>query len=100
MRGLLITFFGAFLFIWGLGVSINYLQNMYRRNIATKPSYGDFSPQDIENQRKKMVDDQHRQMEYYERQQSAAQSQQESQKRLMESQKRQMENMKRLNEMH
>lgn len=99
MRGLIITFFAVFLFIWGLGASIGYLQNMYKKNISAKPNYGDFSPQEIERQRRKTMDDYQQQLKDYQRQQSTATSQEDAQKRFMEDQKRQMENMKRINNM-
>ncbi len=97
MRGLIVTFVGAFLLIWIFGVGINYFQDMYRRSMTTKPNYGNFSPQEIERQRKKAMEDYHRQLDNYKNQQSSSQSQQEAQKRFMEDQKRQMENMKRMN---
>lgn len=97
MRGLIITFFVAFFFIWGLGSGINYLQKMYRERLNTRTNYGDFSPQDIERQRKQAMDSYRQQMTDYKRQQTTASSQEDMQKRFMEDQKRQMENMKRIN---
>lgn len=99
MRGLIITFIGAFLFVWGFGVAVNYLQNMHKRSMSIKTNYGDFSPQEIERQRKKAMDDYNRQLKDYKRQQSSSPSQLQSQKRIMEEQKRQMEDMKRINKM-
>ena len=99
MRGLVITFIGTFLFVWGFGVTVNYLQNLHKRSMSFKTNYGDFSPLEIENQRKKAMEDYKRQLKDYKAQQSGSQSQLQSQKRMMEDQKRQMEDMKRLNEM-
>lgn len=96
MRGLIITFLGAFFFIWALGSGIGYLQKMYRGRLDTRANYGDFSPQEIERQRKKTMDDYRQQMENYRRQQTTASSQEDIQKKFMEDQKRQMENMKRI----
>jgi flagellar motility protein MotE (MotC chaperone) len=97
MRGLIITFLGVFFFIWAFGTGVSYLQNMYRRNMSVKPNYGNFSPQEIESQRKKMMDDYRRQLKDYQSQQSSSSSQLQSQKQAMETLKRQTEDMKRIN---
>ena len=90
-------FLCVFVFIWGFGMTISYLQQRHRDMIMIKPDYKDFSPKKIESQRRQVMDDYKRQVSDQKAQQSALKTQQEAQKRLMEDQKRQLRDLQRMN---
>jgi len=100
MKGLIILFICSFVFIWGLGMSMSYLQQRHRNIIGIKADYGDFSPQKIDDKRKQAMDDYRQQLKDYKSQQSSQQSQQQQQKQFMEDQKRQIKDMQRMNKLH
>ncbi|MFA6379389.1 MAG: hypothetical protein WCX16_06390 [Candidatus Omnitrophota bacterium] len=98
MKGIIILFLCVFIFIWGFGMAVSYVQQMQRNAIDVKPDYGDFSPQKIEDERKQAMDDYKKQLKDYKNQQSSYKSQQDAQKKFMEDQKRQMKDMQRVNQ--
>ena len=99
MKNLLGLFAFVFLFIWGIGVGIGYVQKMQARAFSRKPDYGDFSPSEIEANRKKLMEENKRQLQHYRNSQTNSPSNsQEAQKRFMENQKRQIEDLKRQNQ--
>jgi len=97
MKGMIITFLCAFIFIWAFGMAISYVQQMHRNAMDVKPDYGDFSPQKIEAERKQAMDSYKQQIRDYKDQQSSYKSQQDAQKKFMEDQKRQIKDMQRMN---
>ena len=101
MKGLLFVFIGIFLFIWGVGAGISYLKRLHAETISAPIQYGDFSPAQIEADRKKMMSESKRQLQNFKNsQQASTSSQQDAQRRFMEDQKRQLEDLKRLNQIH
>ncbi|MDD3375551.1 MAG: hypothetical protein PHY73_07525 [Candidatus Omnitrophica bacterium] len=99
MKSLLGLFLFVFLFIWGIGATIGYVQKMQTNAFSRKTDYGDFSPSEIEADRKQMMEDSKRQLQQYRDQQAnSPTTSPDAQKRFMEQQKRQMEDMKRQNQ--
>ncbi len=99
MKGLLFVFIGIFLFIWGVGAAISHLKRIHASTISAPTQYGDFSPSQIEADRKKMMAESKQQLQNFKNsQQTSAASQKDAQKRFMEDQKRHLEDLKRLNQ--
>ena len=91
-------FLFVFLIVVGLGTAFNYVKKKHLDTMSgSYVAYPkDFSPEQVDAKKDRMMEDYDRQMEDYKRQQETSmQNSREQQKRMMEDQKRQMEDLRR-----